>query len=184
MQMPPQGPATTPLGTGASASGPGPPARRSPRARTRGQRACSRKKSKKSTQTKNPKNQPKIHSTKNRPMLDHPSTKNPLRAGPRTPPRVRAHQFLAPGAAVATRRAPEGQKASNLDPRGSRFEPRRGAGRFSGWASGGCPGRFRHPWNAVFHPGLNFSPVARKRPPEAEIEGKAPKVERRGGEGG
>jgi len=29
---------------------------------------------------------------------------------------------------VATRRAPEGQKASNLDPRGSRFEPRREPG--------------------------------------------------------
>ena len=44
--------------------------------------------------------------------------------GLRTPPAVQTHQFFEPRPAVATRRAPEGQKASNLDPRGSNFEIR------------------------------------------------------------
>ena len=50
------------------------------------------------------------------------SAGNPLKMGPPTPPEVQTHQFLALGAAVATRRAPEGQEAANLDPRGSNFE--------------------------------------------------------------
>ena len=48
----------------------------------------------------------------------------PLKVGPRTLPGVQTHQFFALGAAVATRRAPEGQEAANLDPRGSNFEIR------------------------------------------------------------
>ena len=39
--------------------------------------------------------------------------------GPWTPPRVETHPFSKPRPAVATRRAPEGQKASNLDARTS-----------------------------------------------------------------
>ena len=37
------------------------------------------------------------------------ATENRLRIGPPTPPGVQTHQFSALGAAVATRRAPEGQ---------------------------------------------------------------------------
>ena len=40
--------------------------------------------------------------------------------GPRTPPGVQTHQFPALGAAVATRRAPEGQESPNLEPPASR----------------------------------------------------------------
>ena len=48
-------------------------------------------------------------------------TESRLKIGPRTPPGIQAQQFSEPRPAVATSWAPEGQKTSNLDPRGSRF---------------------------------------------------------------
>ena len=41
------------------------------------------------------------------------------------PPRVQTHQFSELRPAMATRMVSKGQKASILDPRGSRFEPQR-----------------------------------------------------------
>ena len=49
---------------------------------------------------------------------------NRLKFGPWTPPGVQTHRFPELRPAVATRGAPEGQKASYLDPRGSNFEVR------------------------------------------------------------
>ena len=43
-----------------------------------------------------------------------------IKTGPQIPPGVQTHQFSALGAAVATRRAAEGQEAR--EPRSSRFE--------------------------------------------------------------
>ena len=53
---------------------------------------------------------------------DREKERNPPKTGPWTPPGVQTDQFFAAGAAVATRRAPEGQEAANPDPRGSNFE--------------------------------------------------------------
>ena len=89
------------------------------------------------------------------------------------PPGVQSDQFSALRPAVATRRAPEGQKAPNFEPRSSNLSVGfRGIPR----ASGGRSGRFRHPRNTGFHPGSIFDgPGARKRPPETENAEKPPR---------